>query len=278
MEREGEGCNLVEKEGASVGQLDLSGTGFGGSGEGSAFAAKQLGLDEIFRERGAVEADVGFGGSGAERDDGPGNEFLAGTAFAADEDIHAAVCDLLDRVIDTAHGFAGADKVLEAAALLGVTPHLVADSVVAALAQGIGEGEAQLGDVDGAAEVEIGAGLEGLLFDRAGAGAAERDEDEVVIELAQFAQNREAAVPLVRVVGLGVDVEEDGDDVGFACPAGEVGEVFAQHDLEPWDQFGDQLIEKLLIGRHDADDGKGGVGEEGGDLFCLTGLHGHAPW
>ena len=219
LKGEGEGCDLVEEEGAGVGEFDLAGAGFGGAGEGSAFAAEEFGLDEVLGEGGAVEADVGLVGARAEGDEGAGDELFAGAAFAADEDVDVAAGDLLDGVVDGAHGLADADEVLEAAVLEGLLAHVLASGFFGAGAEEIGEGETEFGDVDGAAEVGVGAGFEGLLFDGAGAGAAEGDENEVGVELAEFVEDGKAAVGGVVV---GVDVEDDGFDVGFAGPAGEV--------------------------------------------------------
>lgn len=236
LKGEGEGGDLVEEEGAGVGELDLARASFGGAGEGPALAAEEFGLDEVLGEGGAVEADVGFVGARAEGDEGSGDELFAGAAFSADEDVDVAAGDLLDCVVDGAHGVADTDEVLEAAVLEGLLAHDLASGFLGAGAKEISEGEAELGDVDGAAKVGVGAGFEGLLFEGAGAGAAEGEKDEVGVEFAQLVEDGKAAA---RSLAVGVDVEDDGFDVRFAGPAGQVVVSGAEDELEPGDQLGE---------------------------------------
>jgi hypothetical protein len=158
---------------------------------------------------------------------------------------------LLDGVVYVAHGLAGADEVLKAAVHEGLAAHVLASGFFVAGAEETDEGEAQFGDVYGAAKVSVGAGFEGLFFDGAGARAAERDESEIVVELTEFVEDGKAAV---GVLVVGVDVEQDGDDVGLACPAGEVVIVFAEDDLKPGHQFRKEVCYELLVSSDDADD------------------------
>ena len=51
-------------------------------------------------------ATNGFGFAGAEVVEGAGDEFLAGSAFAGDEDGYVGGGDLLDEAEDLAHGLA----------------------------------------------------------------------------------------------------------------------------------------------------------------------------
>lgn len=251
LEREGEGGDFVEEEGSGVGEFDLAGASFGGAGEGSALGAEEFGLDEVLRECGAVEADVGLGGARAERDDGAGDELFAGAAFATHEDVDAAAGDLLDGVVDGAHGLADADEVLEAAALVGLAAKLLARGLLGAGAKEVGEGEAEFGDVDGAAEVRVSAGFESLLFYGAGAGGADREDDEFGVELAKLVEDGKAAEGRVAI---GVDIDDDGLDVGFASPAGEVVVGGTKDDLKPGNEFGEEFVDEVSVRGDGADD------------------------
>ncbi len=157
LKGEGEGGDLVEEEGAVVGELDLAGAGLGGAGEGAFFATEEFRLDEVFGEGGAVEADVGLGGAAAEGDESAGDELFAGAAFATDEDVDAGVGNLLDGVVDEAHGFAGANEILEGAALHRLQLLGLSGVVCFVEADGFDEGEAEFGEVDRTAEVSVGA-------------------------------------------------------------------------------------------------------------------------
>ena len=51
----------------------------------------------------------------AQGNDGAGGQFLACPAFAPNQDINVACCDLLDCVVDKPHRFAGTNEILKPA-------------------------------------------------------------------------------------------------------------------------------------------------------------------
>src|SRR5208337_4898731 len=57
-----------------------------GSGEGSFFVAKELALQQIFRDGGTVDFDERTGSAARLFVDGAGNEVFANSAFAAQQD------------------------------------------------------------------------------------------------------------------------------------------------------------------------------------------------
>ena len=81
-----EGRDFVEKKRAIVRGFDHAGLGGIGSGERALFVAEEFGLHQGFGESGAVEADEGMIRAVAALDDGLGDEFLAYSAFAAQND------------------------------------------------------------------------------------------------------------------------------------------------------------------------------------------------
>ena len=81
---EAEVADFVEEEGTAVGCFELAHAALD-AGSDAAFDAKEFGFDEGFGQGGAVEGDVGAIGAGAEGVEGAGDEVLAGTAFAGDE-------------------------------------------------------------------------------------------------------------------------------------------------------------------------------------------------
>src|SRR5690606_749379 len=52
-----EGGDLIEEQGAAVGALEAPGAAAVGAGVGALFDAEEFGLDQVLRQRGAVEAD-----------------------------------------------------------------------------------------------------------------------------------------------------------------------------------------------------------------------------
>ena len=53
-------ADLVEKQGAQVGEGELAPPGLGGAGEGALFVAEELALDERLGDGGAVHGDEGL--------------------------------------------------------------------------------------------------------------------------------------------------------------------------------------------------------------------------
>src|SRR3546814_11412083 len=79
-------ADLVEEEGALVGQLDLADGGLDGPGEGPLLMAEELALQQVFRDGRAVDRDEGTLGARAELVQRAGEQLLSSSAFADDED------------------------------------------------------------------------------------------------------------------------------------------------------------------------------------------------
>src|SRR5690606_17749457 len=105
--------DLVEKEGASARLLDLSDPGAIGPREGAFFVAKQLALEQRFRNRAAIDRDEGFAMTTAALVDGCGDHFLAGSAFAQDHYGSVAGRHFADEIENLLHRRAGAKHALE---------------------------------------------------------------------------------------------------------------------------------------------------------------------
>src|SRR4029077_15767604 len=78
--------DIVEEDGAAVGDLELAAPVGDRAGEGAADVAAQLALDQLPGERRAVELDEGGGAAAAERVDGAPDQLLAGAVLAVDQD------------------------------------------------------------------------------------------------------------------------------------------------------------------------------------------------
>ena len=78
---ETEVANLVEEQGAVLGGPDEALVVAIGAREGAAALAKELALEELARDGGAVEGDKGFVGAVGMLVDRAGDDFLAGAAF-----------------------------------------------------------------------------------------------------------------------------------------------------------------------------------------------------
>ena len=82
-------ADLVEQERASISQLEATGPGFRGPGEGAPFVSEQLALDQARRQRGAIDAHQRPRSAAAAVVHGTCEELLAGTCLA--EEQHRAV-------------------------------------------------------------------------------------------------------------------------------------------------------------------------------------------
>ncbi len=82
---QGQLADLVQEEGAAVGQLEAADAAGDGAGEGALLVAEQLALDEPGGEGGAVDLDQRLGRTTAVGMDRPGDQLLAGPGLAADQ-------------------------------------------------------------------------------------------------------------------------------------------------------------------------------------------------
>src|SRR5260370_170117 len=88
-------ADLVEEEGALIGQLELAAPPRHRAGERAALVPEQLGLDQLLRDRRAVHLDEGPVAPRGERVDGAGHQLLARAVLALDE--HAPARGRRDR-------------------------------------------------------------------------------------------------------------------------------------------------------------------------------------
>ena len=99
-------ADLVQEERASVGLLDLSGTGDHGPRERALLVAEQLALHQVGRQGGAVQLHERAPAARAEVVDGARHEVLARAALAVDEHGQVALPHLLNQPQHGAHGVA----------------------------------------------------------------------------------------------------------------------------------------------------------------------------
>src|SRR4029077_331947 len=85
LQAEGQIANLVEKQRAPVRQLEASRLPRRGAGEGALFMAKELGLEQVFRNGRAVDRHEGAFGSRTQDVKRARKQLLAGAAFTLDQ-------------------------------------------------------------------------------------------------------------------------------------------------------------------------------------------------
>jgi len=207
LKGQGEGGNFIQEERAAVGHFDVAWTRLGGASEGAALAAEEFGFNEVFGKRSAVQLNEGFVGAAAEGYDRTRSQFLAGPAFTANEDVDVACCDLLDGIVDEPHGLAGADELLKAAGIEHLLARALPLRFLRATAQGVEHRHAQLGNVDGIAEVGVRARIQRLLFKGSGPCATDRDQGEIGAQASKLRQYGDATVGLLA---LSIDIEYHG--------------------------------------------------------------------
>ena len=84
---EAEVADFVEEQGAAVGQFEATFLAGVRPGEGPFFMSEQLGFDQGFGQRGATHLNERPLGAHRIVVDGVGNQFLAGTRFAANQHV-----------------------------------------------------------------------------------------------------------------------------------------------------------------------------------------------
>lgn len=100
-------ADLIEKQCAVVGKLDLADLAAGGcAGESALFIAEQLRLDEIFVQHRAVDLNEGPRGPVAHSMDGLGHGAFAHACLARDEDVGLCVGGILHEGPQPLHGVA----------------------------------------------------------------------------------------------------------------------------------------------------------------------------
>ena len=93
-------ADFVEEDRAAVGLLELADLLLRRAGERSLFVAEELGLDQLFRNRGAVDLHEAVAAAQTVAMDGARDQFLAGAAFAQQQDRRVGRRRALDRVPD----------------------------------------------------------------------------------------------------------------------------------------------------------------------------------
>ncbi|VBB43702.1 hypothetical protein TRIP_B310026 [uncultured Desulfatiglans sp.] len=109
--------DLVQEDRSPVGLFEAADPVADGPGEGPFDMPEEFAFKERLRERAAVDGNEGHVFPGAVVVDGAGDEFLAGAAFALDEDGGLARRGRLDGREDLLHGVALADDLVEAVGL-----------------------------------------------------------------------------------------------------------------------------------------------------------------
>ena len=111
LEVEGDVADLIQKQRAAFGQLELAQAPVHGAGEGAFFMAEQLALQQLPRYGGAVDGDEGLVPARRIIMDCLCDQFLAGAALAQDQNGRGVVDHLADGLVDALHGGAGADDI-----------------------------------------------------------------------------------------------------------------------------------------------------------------------
>ena len=93
--------DLVEADGAAVGELELAQLPPVGARERPPLVAEELGLEQLGRQGGTVHQDERLVHSRRQRVDGPGDEVLADPALTAEQDGRVRAGDLLDEVAES---------------------------------------------------------------------------------------------------------------------------------------------------------------------------------
>src|SRR5262249_29735380 len=103
-------ADLIEEQGAAIGELEQAALELAGAGERAAVMAEKLILDDVGAERGAVQRHEKVLAPGAMRVERSGDQLLAGAALAEEEDVRLVARDLPDKVVHAPHRCRAADE------------------------------------------------------------------------------------------------------------------------------------------------------------------------
>ena len=164
LEEGREFADLVEEERAAVGDLEKALLHGLGVGEGSLFMAEEFGFDEGFGNRRAVDGDEGAVVAGAFVVENLGDEVLAGTALALDEDGGGlAGGDLTNKTHQLGGFLRSADDLVGA----GLAAHLAAEGFDLATEavgfEGVLDGDAEFVEIERLADEIVSAHSDGCL-------------------------------------------------------------------------------------------------------------------
>ena len=123
---EGDVGDLVEEEGAAVGQLEAAYPVALGVGEGALDVAEQLALEQRVGDAAGVDGDHRAFAAGGDRVEHPGHHPLAGAVLAGDQDVGVGGADPLDQLEHRLHGLGLGDQggrpLAAQGAVLGLQP------------------------------------------------------------------------------------------------------------------------------------------------------------
>lgn len=155
-------ANLIQEQRATVRQFETSDAALLGTGEGSLFMAEQLAFKDLRRQRGAVHSDQFGLGASAQIVNGTCDQFLAGAAFAFNEDGRPGGRDLLDGLEDGFERVSLAEDALNAELLLDLLLQDLVFLLQAAAAQGAFHQQFDLVQVQRLGDKMVGAAPHGL--------------------------------------------------------------------------------------------------------------------
>ena len=106
-------ADFVEKQRAAIGLEEFSDVLFGGAGEGALLVAEQNRLDEIGRQRAAIDRDEGLAAAIRGALNGARDDLLADAGFALDQHRNGRMRRALAKPDDAGHFRAARDEILE---------------------------------------------------------------------------------------------------------------------------------------------------------------------
>ena len=110
-------ADFVQKQRAAIGQLKAADAPLGGSREGASLVPENLALHKRFRDGGAVDGHEGPVGARRKLMQCAGQDLLACTRLAGNQDGGGGRSDLLHQAHDVLHRFGGADEFSDAPSL-----------------------------------------------------------------------------------------------------------------------------------------------------------------
>ncbi len=213
-------ADLVEQQGAAVGLGEQPAAGRGGAGKGAANVAKELALEQLIRQRGAVDRHERRIAARPVNVDGARDELLAGSTLAADQHRRGRHRDAFAQIEHLLHSRAAPDHACRPRALARQTPQLAVLAAQRSLRQRPVDVQLQLVQAQGLGHVVVGAALDRLDRGVDGAERGHHDHRHLGVDRARCAEHVEAVDFLHAQIGddqIGQISLGDGDRLGAAA-------------------------------------------------------------
>src|ERR1019366_741510 len=233
-----------------VRQLNQTGLGAVGAGEGALFVSEKLRFNQCLRESGAVQAHVRFVVAFPALDDRLGNQLFPHPTLTTNHDAGVAARDRLDRLVHLAHGLAAADQAAEGGAVFDLLQQPLTFELQRSFFQGLQQHGSQLQTVNRFEKEVVCPRLTGVQGKFAAGRNGDRHHDQVIPQPAHLLQHLDTVGGVlpdafqIKDNSMSIRIIDECLDLLFRAGKGSA---------EVWRQRPAHVPEHLLVQGYDSD-------------------------